>query len=60
MNDTIKRKMKRTYGLISHVKENRTEHKVMLMQCLCDLEDIYDDIFADREKLSDTIDKPMS
>ena len=66
MNDwtknDIKSRMKRMYNLLESVKANQTKHDstLPLMTCLSDLEHVYDEIFADREKLADTIDKPMS
>jgi hypothetical protein len=60
MNDTIKRRMKTTYNLIDHMKKYERYDYDMLMSCLSNLEHVYDEIFADRERLSDTIDKPMS
>ena len=60
MNDTIKRKMKTMYNLIDHMKKHERYDYGMLMTCLSNLEYVYDEIFADREKLADTIDKRMS
>ena len=60
MNGQIQEKMKTMYNLIDYMKKNEHWNYDMLQTCLGSLEFVYEAIFADRKKLADTIDKPMS
>ena len=60
MNNTIKRKMKQIHGFLNHMIKTKSIDEIMLIECTTGLEWVYDEMFADREDLEDTIDKPMS